>query len=103
MIGVRKSYFISLIVFTIILIIAVIILSNFNAKAQDNTPGQNKYYKSIVIEEGDSLWSIAKEYMGTGYDGVEEYIDELKSMNGLGSDTIHTGQHLVVTYNSAMH
>ena len=59
---------------------------------------QYKYYKSITIEQGDSLWSIAEEYCTDAYENTQDYIDELKELNGLTSETIHEGQHLVVTY-----
>ncbi len=59
---------------------------------------QHKYYKSIMIEHGDSLWSIAQEYRTNAYDDTQDYIDELKEINGLTSETIHEGQHLVVAY-----
>ena len=59
---------------------------------------QHKYYKSITIEHGDSLWSIAQEYSTDAYEDTQEYIDELIQLNGLTSKTIHEGQHLVVAY-----
>ena len=62
---------------------------------------QYKYYKSITIEQGDSLWSIAQEYRSDAYEDVQEYIDELVQLNGLTSMTIHEGQHLVVAYYKA--
>lgn len=98
-IRIRKSYLFTL-VFISILIIGFLTLSGFNTEAQDNQPQGHKYYKSIVIEKGDSLWSIAEEYMSEEYEGIEEYIKELKSMNGLKGDTIHSGQNLVVAYYS---
>lgn len=60
---------------------------------------QYKYYKSITIEQGDSLWSIAQEYCSdNAYQDIQEYIDELVQLNGLTSMTIHEGQHLIVAY-----
>ena len=59
---------------------------------------QYKYYKSITIEQGDSLWSIAQEYRSSEYKDVQEYIDEIVQLNGLTSKTIHEGQHLIVAY-----
>ena len=56
---------------------------------------QHKYYKSIMIEQGDSLWSIAQEY---ACDDTYEYIKEIKQLNGLTSETIHAGQHLIIAY-----
>lgn len=86
--------------FVFILSIGVIALSSFSASAQNNHTKNYKYFKSIVIQEGDSLWSIAKEYMGEEYREVEDYISELKSMNGLNCDIIHAGQYLTVAYYS---
>ncbi|MEE1314598.1 MAG: LysM peptidoglycan-binding domain-containing protein [Faecalimonas sp.] len=57
-----------------------------------------KYYKSIVIEDGDSLWSIASEYYDMTKESKQDYIQELVSTNKLASDKIHTGQHLIVAY-----
>ena len=59
---------------------------------------QFKYYKSITIEQGDSLWSIAEEYCTDEYANTYEYVDELKQLNSLTSETIHAGQHLLVIY-----
>ncbi len=59
-----------------------------------------KYYKSIQIEEGDTLSSIALEYISDEYPSMADYIEELKSMNGLADDTIHAGRNLVVAYYS---
>ena len=62
---------------------------------------QYKYYKSITIEQGDSLWSIAEEYCTDAYEDTREYVDELKELNSLTSDIIHEGQHLLVAYYDA--
>ena len=72
--------------------------------AHDNSAKESveyKYYKSIEVSRGDSLWSIAKEYMSQDYDSIYDYIDELKQMNHLDSDDIHAGQYLTVSYYEA--
>lgn len=61
-------------------------------------PVDYKYYKSIVIEECDTLWSIANEYKTDAYESTQEYIEELKRINSLTSDIIHEDQNLLVTY-----
>ena len=64
----------------------------------ENTPVEHKYYKSIEIQAGDTLWDIAEEYMNDEYSSVYDYIWELKEMNQLESDHIHEGQYLTVAY-----
>lgn len=57
-----------------------------------------KYYTSIEIQSGDSLWSIAEMYAENSGLTTAQYIKELKSMNSLKEDTIHSGQFLTVMY-----
>ncbi len=59
-----------------------------------------KYYTSVEIKHGDTLWSIASEYVTEEYDNLLEYVMEIKCLNGLKGDTIHSGQFLVVPYYS---
>ena len=66
-----------------------------NAKAD---PERCKYYKSIQIHSGDTLWNIAEEYMTEDYESVSEYITEVKKINKLSSDQIQDSQYLTVPY-----
>ncbi len=59
-----------------------------------------KYYKSITIEQGDSLWSIARENMSDEYDSIQDYIDEVCFINSLNDTQIHAGRALTVPYYS---
>ena len=56
------------------------------------------HYKEIEIQPGDSLWSIAKENLGPGYDDIYEYIDDIAECNNLHSDRINAGGYLIVPY-----
>ncbi len=58
--------------------------------------GRTKRFMSIEIEKGDSLWSIAEEYMTEEYSSIYSYIDEVKEINGLKKDTLYEGYYLVV-------
>ncbi|MCH5249635.1 MAG: LysM peptidoglycan-binding domain-containing protein [Lachnospiraceae bacterium] len=60
-----------------------------------------KYYKSITISNGDSLWSIANEYMDDEhYSSANDYIKEVKHLNSLKSDYISYGESIIVPYYS---
>ena len=84
--------------------VCIILFSNknvTNASESGNSVQLSKYYKTITIEKGDTLWSIAKEYKSGDYRTVQDYVEELRSMNNLHSDNILAGQKLIVAYFSA--
>lgn len=73
--------------------------SLINAMAEEpKPPVPAMYYKSIEIEEGDTLWGIASEYAAETGISIPEYVNLLKQMNNLADDTIHEGYHLTVRY-----
>ena len=97
----RKNFL--LVVMTVCLVITFSISMNgFLSNAKDDSIETSyKYYKSITIENGDTLWSIAEEYMDAEhYDSVNDYIKEAKQMNTLANDNITYGQCLIVPYYS---
>lgn len=51
--------------------------------------GSTSAAKTYTVKSGDSLWAIAAKYLGNG-----SRYTEIKSLNGLSSDTIHPGQVL---------
>lgn len=81
--------------------VCIILFSNkkiTNADESGNAANLTKYYKTITIEPGDTLWNIAQQYKSGDYRSTKDYVDELLSMNGLHSDEITSGQKLVVAY-----
>lgn len=92
------------IVTTLIIVIAVAIflfskISAFAGTADMNQPTY-RYYTSIEIQKGDTLWDLSDTYT-KGFDvDRKEYIKEIKELNSLSSDEIHSGQHLVIVYYS---
>ncbi len=76
---------------------SVIFGNSFSAAESDDHETVYKYYKSVELEYGDSLWSLAEEYKLEG-SSTQDYIDEIMEINNLTSDMIHRGQHLVIVY-----
>lgn len=91
-----------LIITALLIIIAILAGSSIAglAKPSISEDSAHKYYTSITIEKGDTLWSIAAEYMTSEYDGIEEYIMEVRCLNHLYSDNIYAGEYLTVPYYS---
>ena len=66
-------------------------------------PAADIQYKVIEVEEGDSLWSIAKENMDSesghhSFTDIYQYIREIKKCNNMKSSQINTGCYLMVPY-----
>lgn len=94
----RKNILIIIMTFSLI-ITASLSMNGFLSKASGKDGTSYKYYKSITIENGDTLWSIAQEYMDAEhYDSINEYINEIRRMNALNNDDITYGRHLIVPY-----
>ncbi len=70
-----------------------------SAKARE-LPSGYKYYTSIVVEKGDTLWDIANQYITPEYGDISEYIGEVKYLNHLRGDEIHAGEYLTIPYYS---
>lgn len=88
---------------TLVTIASLIILLGSSihalANSNDNRP-VNKYYTSITVEDGDTLWDIADEYI-SGYNvDKAEYVNEISELNNLSDGNIHAGQSIVVAYYS---
>lgn len=75
---------------------AVGIAKHFNLKEKSSSPSNPKENTSTgtyTVKPGDTLWGISRKY------GVT--VAELKSLNGLKSDLIISGQKLKVTGNAS--
>ena len=96
----RKALFIIIMTVILVICISTTLGSGFVNAESDSSVGcvQRKYYKSIEIQSGDTLWAIAAEYKGNHYDSTYAYIDEVMEMNHLDSDQIHAGQYLTIPY-----
>lgn len=80
-----------------------LIFFSFRTKAQ----GQDeeilyKYYKSVIVEDGDTLWNYACQYGDVQYyNSHSDYINEVIHINSLSEDKITSGQYLILPYYSS--
>lgn len=68
------------------------------ANGEESGPQGQRYYTSIEIRKGDTLWSIAGTYRKGSGMSTKEYIKELKRMNQIQTDAIDAGDFLTVVY-----
>ena len=98
----RRNLLVTLL--TIMLVISLsLIFFGFGTKAQSSDAEISyKYYKSITVQDGDTLWSYAEQYGDDShYDTHQDYIDEVIKMNALTDSEITSGQHIILPYYSS--
>lgn len=88
----------------IIIVVALGILlgtsMNALASSEKDIASYNKYYVSIRVESGDTLWTIADEYVDGFNLSKADYIAEVCQINGISENNIQAGDHIVVPYYS---
>jgi len=83
------------------LLLSLTMGASLSSAQEENKQISYKYFKSIMIESGDTLTDIANMYLDEHYDSVQEYIDEVASINHLhNTDKIISGRYLIVPYYS---
>ena len=85
-----------------IILVLAIAGGSFISRAQ--APGETVYYKyftSIRIESGDSLWTLADTYADGNFESREAFIREVIRTNHLLDENINAGDYLIIPYYSA--
>ena len=90
------------------ILLAVVIISSiflglvaFSGRAAaENSREVYTYYTSYEIQPGDTLWTIADQFMGPDFTSKSDFISNIKSMNHLSSDSITAGSYLIIEYSS---
>lgn len=93
----RNKSVILLLTFSLVLLTLIVFVC---IKVDGGAASKYKYFKSIQIQPGDTLWSIAEEYMSDDYESMADYIKEVKFINNIENSRITTGKYLVVPYYS---
>lgn len=99
--GQKRLFLIKCLAVSCFLILMLCISGMLIAKASEGTPatGQYKYYTSITVHENDTLWALAAEY-GSNAHSRAAFIQEIKQLNNMTSDTLYSGQQLLIYYYS---
>lgn len=98
---VRRNILLLVLSFVLVVLLSFLLGGFFSQASDLDHKISYKYYKSIEIMPGDTLWDIAREYADTdNYINTNDYVEEIKRMNSLRSNTIHAGSYLIVPYYS---
>ena len=82
----RRRLLISM--FTMLAVACVIIVGSvFYSSIRTQAGNGFKYYTTVTVESGETLWSLADEYVDYNYyRDKNKYISEVKSINHLDED-----------------
>ena len=78
-----------------VFLMSAFLLSNSLIEAQGT---KDKQFTSIQVQKGDTLWKIAKKYMGNEYSSVDDYIEEVCQTNHIYDGKITEDMYLVIPY-----
>ncbi len=97
-----RCYLLSMVLAAVLMAGCVFSLRVLITKAQEEEEVSFKYYTSIQVSYGESLWSIARTYQDDHYDCTQDYVDEVIHINHLkDGEDITAGQYLIIPYYSS--
>jgi LysM repeat protein len=98
----KQRTFLAILV-TVLISSGILLGSSINALASSKADVSSyyKYYTSVKIETGDTLWSIADKYIGNFNISKEDYINEICQINDISKNEIYSGDYIVVPYYSS--
>lgn len=92
---------------TLFMLSAVIILAlsvsagSFISRAQgSDSETYYKYFTSVRIMSGDTLWSLAETYADENFESKTAFIKEVARTNHLLDENIKEGDYLIIPYYS---
>ena len=99
----KRPFFITGVIMFISLLTICCFLYFSNSIVRAKEPSSDIQYKVVEVQEGDSLWSIARENLEEksndyGFTDIYQYIHEIKKCNNMKSNQINTGCYLMVPY-----
>ncbi|MBR2045368.1 MAG: LysM peptidoglycan-binding domain-containing protein [Agathobacter sp.] len=99
---VRKQRTVLVVVIAVLVSLGILLGTSIStlASSEKDISSYNKYYTSVKIESGDTLWSIADEYIDNVDVSRAEYIDEICDINDISENDIHAGDYIVIPYYS---
>jgi len=81
----------------VLVIVGVLVVNYFKDKKSGSIPANSTQVSAVnehSVTEGETLWSIAEDSFGSGYNWVD-----IKAENNLETDNIEVGQKLIIPEN----
>ena len=96
----RRNLILSILTFLLVGGLALSVNVLRSAAQDKETDVTYKYFTSIVVEYGDTLYSLAQEYTDEYDRNPSDYVKEVMHINHLEDETIKSGQRLIIPYYS---
>lgn len=93
-----KAAFYAMITGLVIVAVSVVLLLSGSKVSAHSDHVNQKYFTSIEVNAGDTLWDIAQDYKTAEYPSTQAYVKEVMEINHLSDETITTGCYLMVPY-----
>lgn len=78
----KRNFMPQLSIILVVVVCLILIVKIIPAASADS--GNNaECLTTIVVKEGDTLWSIAEQYMTDDYDDIRDYIKEVCRINNI--------------------
>lgn len=87
----KKKYILNIILGALILSITLVFINTIQAKGSVTELN----CRTIVVQDGDSLWNIVKNNC-SGYKDIRKAIYDIKNFNNLTSSNISPGQKIKI-------
>lgn len=98
---VRRTFILTGITFVLVLAFTLSYRALLTHANTDLGNTSYKYYTSVQVQPGDTLWDLADRYAGgEHYESQAQYITEVMNMNHLTEETICAGDYLIIPYYS---
>ena len=93
----KQRLLVSALVFVLFIVLAFVLLSTKSMASNDEP--LFKYYKSVQIKGGDTLYDLSLEYVNPSMNDTESFIEEVKYINNLEDDYhLYEGNYIIVPY-----
>ena len=86
-----------------LLVVFLFMTTLINTTAKNSTAYVEKQYKSVLIDEGDTIWDIASENNDEALSclSTDDYIKYIEDINNIDTDNITAGSYIIVPVYSA--
>lgn len=82
----------------ILSVLCSVLIVKDNSYAQSESTGRTLCYKPVYVQEGDSVWSIARENYTEEWSSTANYVEAILEFNNMTDGYLYSGSYLSIPY-----